>query len=405
MKVARGSNLLVAISLGSVSLAMFFVFTLFPADIPGTPLRMPSDQLPVPGIASTLSVRSSYWLRKSAMQSHPFLDSLHLAALESLRTSINPLFRKRAGESLAEFLARANAHVYRLTDHCDTIESFIGPRDSAGTAMYGVNIPGAVACGLCGQRAYWVAGLLGQSDIRGILLGLNGHVVLAVPDEKSGRHWILDPDYGADPFLVDLGSAKEMRAAAASHYRFLAAAGWGELFDMIVAFYASTEDNAFYDMSYLAHLEFLQTRWLHRLWPSVMASLRQEARSETRMTAAVAATPHDMKVARALHAALVAAERKYGIAGHRAQKVELADDDFLSRSIAVDPATGKRQLTIVNWGYRTIRSNPFDTALTGCRLPADATGEIVVPPHSSVSLTLDGTCTSSGQTGAGIHVD
>lgn len=316
-----------------------------------------------------------------------------------------PLLRKRANEPFAAFLARTNAHVYRLTDHCDTIESFIGPKDSAGTAMYGINVPGIVACGLCGQRAYWTAGLLRQSGIRGMLLGLEGHVVLAVPEEASGSYWILDPDYGTDPFLVDLDSAAEMRAAAAYHYRFLATAGRQELFDMIVDFYASTNDNRFYDMSYLAHLEFLQSRWLHRLWPSVLAGLRQEARSGTKASAAEGATtPRGLEVARALHAALVAAERKYGIAGHRTQKMELTDDDFLSRSIAVDPATGIRQLTIVNWGYKTIRTTPFDSPSADCR-PANAAGEIAVPPHSSVSFTLDGTCTSSGQTGTGTHVD
>lgn len=390
MNPAGGNHLLTAYSLASVGLILILIFSLTPAAL--------TD------IDRTVPIRSSYWLRKPAAQPHPFLDPLHVSAPPGLRSSINPLLRKRANEPFAAFLARANAHVYRLTDHCDTIESFIGPKDSAGTAMYGINVPGIVACGLCGQRAYWTAGLLRQSGIRGMLLGLGGHVVLAVPEEASGRYWILDPDYGTDPFPVDLDSAAEMRAAAAYHYRFLETAGRKELFDMIVDFYASTNDNRFYDMSYLAHLEFLQSRWLHRLWPSVLASLRQEARSGTNASAVGGAAPPGLEVARALHAALVAAERKYGIAGHRTQKIELADDDFLSRSIAVDPATGIRQLTIVNWGYRTIRPTLFGSPSADCR-PADAAGEIVMSPHSSLSLTLDGACTSSGQAGTAIRVD
>ncbi len=369
------------------------------------PLSMPSDRLPVPGIANDMPTRSSYWLQKSVLQIHPFLNPANIAVPEALRSSINPLFRKRADESLADFMARANAHVYRLTDHCDTIESFLGPKDSAGTAMYGINVPGVVACGLCGQRAYWVTGLLRRSGIRGLLLGLNGHVVLAVPENGSGRHWILDPDYGTAPFLVDLGSAQEMRTAAAENYRFLAAAGREALFEMIVDFYASTDDNAFYDMGYLAHLEFLQSRWLRRLWPAVQAGLRQEAGSGSKSSTLGSARPLGMEAARALHAALVAAERKYGLAGHRTPQIELEDEDFISRSIAVDPATGMHQLTITNWGYRTIRAHPFDTALADCRPPAYSAGGIVMPPHTSFSWVLDGDCTSSGQTGTGARVD
>lgn len=406
MRPARRSNLQIAVALACSGLLLCLLFALpltdiFIADIP---LRMSAGRLPVPGMARTVTIRSSYWQRKPPAPSHPFLDPLHAAAPEALR-STKPQLRRRADESLAEWLAMANAYVYRLTDHCDTIESFAGPKDSPGTAMYGINVAGAAACGLCGQRAYWLASLLREGGIRGMLLGLMGHVVLAVPDAESGRHWVLDPDYGTEPFLVDLASSEEMRGAAAHHYRFLAETGRGALLEMLVGFFATTEDNAFYDMSYLAHLEFLQSRWLIRLWPSVMAGLRQEARSWTKAPTTGSSVPRGLEVARALHAAFVAAERKYGIAGHRTQEIELNAEDFLSQSRITDPLSGRYLFTVVNWGYRTIRLGLRGDARSGCRLHVDAGGAIVVPPHSSLAIDPGPACSLAGPTGTVDHVD
>lgn len=360
------------------------------------PAGVSASYMRLPDVTHDARVSSPYWVRKTSLIANRFFDLPHASPFNAKRLSLNPLLRKRPHESLKDWLIRANEFVYRITDHCNTVESFIGPRESAGTALYGINVAGAVDCGLCSQRAYWLGTLLKQNGVSGSLLGLMGHVVLAIPDDASEKHWVLDPDYGTTPFLVDLFSSEEMRTAAAQHYRFLDEAGWRQLYADIVGFYASTENNAFYDMNNLDHVAFLQSRWINRLWKIVVDGLRQEKGSAVMRPSVGTVSTRRLDFAHALHAAIVAAEKKYGIYGHRTEYVELNVRDFLSHSLVSTTESSGPQLRITNWGYRTARLSLAKRSSTDCKLHEDVDGAIVVKPHSSVSIEVEAACSYSG---------
>lgn len=358
-----------------------------------TPAKWPANPpLKLPGTPGNAGILPPTEIRKATMSAHRLLPAVvGTYSLDMPRLVFRPLLRKRPQEPLGDWLARASDYVYRATENCNTTETFLGPQ-SGKTAMYGVIAPGAVSCGLCSQRAYWLAALLKQNGIHARLYGLTGHVVLTVPDEPSGKRWVLDPDYGIAPFLVDLSSAYEMQMTAARNYRFLEDAGHKQLYVDIVGLFSSTSDNTFSDMSYQDHLAWVQSRWIRRLWRGVMAGLREEAKSR-RGRPHTAESP-SLELARALHAALVAAERKYGLYGYRTQNVTLDVIDFISASLVPSAQSVEPRLKVINWSYRTARLRLATGAFGGCWLEEDTAGAIVLPPHSSLSVDVGGACVS-----------
>lgn len=347
--------------------------------------------------ASTAEKPSPYWLNKSH---RGFFD--HIRRVPNLGNrrssqfripSNNPLLKRRPNEPQEEWLARMNAYVFRGSDHCDAVERFVGPKDwTSWTSLYGIQVWGAVGCGLCGERAYWLASLLKNNGTQAMLLGLFGHVVTIVQDENTEKHWVLDPDYGVRPFLVDIASPSDMEISAASHYRFLHEAGEAYLYDRIVDFFATIDNNKFYTMRTLRSLEFSQSRWLYRLWPYLIHDLRMDDDP-------INSIGHDnsadsLRFAMAVHALLVAAERKYGQNGYRKPVVELTPLDF----IIVSPESNAshpnhRRIEITNFGYRAVTLQATKTDAGDCSFPVHSgSNGIRLLPHSSYFVEINESC-------------
>lgn len=262
---------------------------------------------PAMGVSDAARFATPTWARKRPAFAHRLIELSLPDPTKGGRLYVNPLLRRQPQESWPHWLARMNDYVYRLTDHCEVSDAAAA---SSRLMEYGIVAAGAVSCGLCHQRAYWLAVLLRNHGLDSRLLGLKGHVVLVVPAESGERHWVLDPDFGTPPFLADLSSAEDMRRSAATRYQFLTEAGWKATYDTIVEAFASLDDNEFYDMKHLAHLAYLQARWIERLWPAVAATTRPHADAAARRES----------LARALHAALVAAEQRHGMYGHQMKR-------------------------------------------------------------------------------------
>lgn len=347
--------------------------------------------------SSTADKPSPYWLNKPRLG---FFDDLRrMPNLGNRRSSQfripshNPLLKRHPNESQENWLARMNAYVYTGSDHCDAVERFVGPKDwTSWTSLFGIQVWGAVACGLCGERAYWLASLLKKNGTQVMLYSLSGHVVAIVQDENTEKHWILDPDYGVRPFLVDIASPADMETSAATHYRFLLEAGEANLYDRIVDFFATHDDNKPYTMRTLRSLEFSQSRWLYRLWPYLIQDLRMnddpENSSGHRMSA------DNLRFAMAVHALLVAAERKYGQNGYRKPVVEITPLDFIIVSPESNAAhPNHRRIEITNFGYRTVTLRATKTNAGDCGFPVHSGDKgIRLPPHSSYFVEIDESC-------------
>lgn len=347
--------------------------------------------------SSTAEIPSPYWLNKPRFGLFDHIRRMpNFGNRRTIQFRIppsNPLLKRLPNEPQEEWLARMNAYVYMGSDHCDAVERFVGPKDwTSWTSLYGIQVWGAVGCGLCGERAYWLASLLKNNGTQAMLLGLSGHVVTIVQDENSEKHWALDPDYGIRPFLVDIASPSDMETSAATHYRFLHEAGEVNLYDRIVDFFATIDDNKMYTMRTLRSLEFSQSRWLYRLWPYLIRDLRMD--DDPVNSSGPNSSADSLRFAMAVHALLVAAERKYGQNGYRKPVVELAPLDF----IIVSPESSAshpdlRRIEITNFGYRAVSLQAAKSAAGNCGFPAHSGDNgIRLPPHSSYFVEIDDSC-------------
>lgn len=311
-----------------------------------------------------------------------------------LHDKVDPFLKRHANEKLEAWLFRINNYVHNMTGHCNTTETFLGPKDRSDTADSGILVWGAVSCGLCSQRAYWLASLLLSNRQQVQLLGLSGHVVATVKDGESRNHWILDPDFGTPPFLADITSPSSMKSSATKQYKFLLHTKYADNYKEIIEYYSTIDDNKLIDMRYLKWREMNQARWLNRLKPT----LQQDSLQGTMYTTGLVEPKNRIAHAKAVHALLVAAERKYGSYGYRSLVISITPLDFIDlKPMSAAPfRQGIRQFRLTNFGYL-----PAQLALRktedGTCTAEDRSGMegIQIAAHSSVLLSVDSSCIPS----------
>lgn len=355
-----------------------------------------------------------------------------IAWSESLPTSLystaNPISHshfRRLGRSPTEdfptWLHRLNSHVHHVSGHCDAISGYRGPNDNGEFSLYGVQVDWVARCGLCSQRAFWLSEILRRHGTEAQLLGLDGHVI-AIVQEPSGRHWVLDPDYGVGPFLVDIESADAMAQAASINYAFLSRNGNAALHDEIVAIYASTNNNRLHDSTPLRRIKYQQQRWLQRLTPTIH-NIRRSARAKYHPLSPLsweqrwlALPPGGISAkellpigrlsgqlstvtkqaiatfeAAAIHTTLIAASIKYGSRGYHAATISLSPIDYVS--VTASKASGyEKTVTILNWGYRPAFLQLVPGGDGSCRLAGYPQAPITILPDTTMVITYRRDC-------------
>lgn len=122
------------------------------------------------------------------------------------------------GEGARAYMARVVDAVHQGTFHCNGLpgaEPGPGSPPRGPTAVWGIMTARHTACGLCGQRSYWVVKALQRGGIRSArVLVINGHGVAVA--SVGGRRYFLDADYGVGPAPFPRG------ADHAAHRRLLA---------------------------------------------------------------------------------------------------------------------------------------------------------------------------------------
>lgn len=330
-------------------------------------------------------------LRQLSFGRHPLSYSLkHLKRPLSGDFSENIFSRSRKNESFQQWLKRINDHVYQTTSHCAVIQEFAGLIDYSPTAAGGIIPSGIISCGFCDQRANWLRLILRQNGVHGRLLSLGGHVVFAVADEQTDRHWILDPDYGTGPFIVDIGSADELREAAKFNYGFLVEHGYRDVFRKIVHAFETTTDNAFLDG--YDDLILHQSMWIHKLAPLIESQIADASHfSHSILHNSNRATVAE-RISAVTHGLLVAAEIKYGVLGYTSINIDLEPEDFIAYSILSHGPSTRKILEVSNWGFQPFRFDVVQVRSQACSLQANRDGEYTAPPQMDIRIVIDSRC-------------
>lgn len=301
--------------------------------------------------------------------------------------------------------------------------------DRGEFSHYGVQVDRIIRCGLCSQRAFWLSKILREHGTEAELLGLEGHVVVIVRDAAS-HHWILDPDYGTDPFLVNIASSEAMAHAATNYYSFLSRNGKSALHRELIAIYATTDNNQPYNSKDLRRIDDQQQRWLKRLEPTIR-DIRRSARAKFQPLSPIDWEQHgqlpsasDLTAghilpprrpanripasirhaiagfeAAAIHATLVAASIKYGSRGYGKPNVILRPLDYVSLSPALT-TENETSVTLHNWGYRPVYLQLAPDGRGACALMEAPGSTIMLRPDTTLSLTYRRDCSVSASSAA-----
>ena len=151
------------------------------------------------------------------------IPGYHSLAGEPLSDMPAQAFLRTDREPALRYTARISSMVHLATYHCD-------PRDFRFSLISKVvelwmsttvnfdwdqGLLESPVCGYCHQRAIVVANILRENGMDDAwAYSLNGHVVTRFTDE-DGNAYLVDPDYGAGPFLYDSADEdleRDMRA-------------------------------------------------------------------------------------------------------------------------------------------------------------------------------------------------
>jgi hypothetical protein len=202
---------------------------------------------------------SSPWEKKQ----YEFIDERVGAINQNIFNIKMRDFVRHENEFEIEFITRATMEIYHKTFHCnyvamDKFTTNFSPSQTFSQGYLGLDY---VPCGLCNQRAFWLASVLKNNYIESEIIGLSGHVVVLVKLQGEDKKIIFDPDYGVVGVPYEVDNLKNFRENLFKAYSHVLEYNFNKI-NEVVEFYLSYEDNEIWDLDSLFSLHLSQNEFL-----------------------------------------------------------------------------------------------------------------------------------------------